>query len=45
MSEYPELFAVVKEIVEQLKQDFQWKISDEEKLYLIVHIQRIYEKS
>ena len=36
---------VVKEIDEQLKQDFQWKISDEEKLYLIVHIQRIYEKS
>lgn len=45
ISEYPESFAVVKEIDEQLKQDFQWKISDEEKLYLIVHIQRIYEKS
>jgi transcriptional antiterminator len=45
ISEYPESFAVVKEIDEQLKQDFQWEISDEEKLYLIVHIQRIYEKS
>ncbi|MDK8393006.1 PRD domain-containing protein, partial [Lactobacillus gasseri] len=43
--EYPESFVVVKEIDEQLKQDFQWEISDEEKLYLIVHIQRIYEKS
>lgn len=45
ISEYPESFVVVKEIDEQLKQDFQWEISDEEKLYLIVHIQRIYEKS
>lgn len=45
MREYPEIYACVMKVVDYFKKTWDWTCSDDEVVYLIMHVQRVYERS
>ena len=44
MREYPDIYACTLQVVEYLKNTYGWDCNDDEVVYLIMHIQRVYER-
>ena len=44
MREYPDIYACTLNVVEYLKNTYGWDCNDDEVVYLIMHIQRVYER-
>lgn len=44
MREYPDIYASTLKVVEYLKNTYGWDCNDDEVVYLIMHIQRVYER-
>jgi len=44
MREYPDIYACTLKVVEYLKNTYGWDCNDDEVVYLIMHIQRVYER-
>lgn len=44
MREYPDIYACALKVVEYLKNTYGWDCNDDEVVYLIMHIQRVYER-
>ena len=44
MREYPDIYACTQKVVQYLKDTFNWECNDDEVVYLIMHIQRVYER-
>ena len=44
MWEYPDIYACTQKVVQYLKDTFNWECNDDEVVYLIMHIQRVYER-
>ena len=44
MREYPDIYACTQKVVQYLKDTFDWECNDDEVVYLIMHIQRVYER-
>lgn len=44
MREYPDIYACTLKAVEYLKNTYGWDCNDDEVVYLIMHIQRVYER-
>ena len=44
MREYPAIYACALNVVRYLKDTYDWECNDDEVVYLIMHIQRVYER-
>ena len=44
MREYPDAYTCALKVTKYLKDTYNWKCSDDEVVYLIMHIQRVYER-
>ena len=44
MREYPDVYNCAQKVVEYFRDTWGWDCSDDEIVYLIMHIQRVYER-
>lgn len=44
MREYPDIYACAQKVVRYLKDTYGWECNDDEVVYLIMHIQRVYDR-
>lgn len=44
MREYPEIYICTLKVTQYLKETYNWDCNDDEVVYLIMHIQRMYER-